>query len=519
MKLSNLKQRLIEKNSNLPENQRRISSLRKEFRNKKEHGLNELKNESIAERQVEWIPTFETRQVGEYKKNVELSNLHSQTSISLPEQKSNDIVVGDTYSVDKIKIIGITGSKGKSTTAYIVHEYLKLLGYKSVLHSSIQIDSPAGYTNKNEACEIPLYNENGLLDIIEEAEAIDADYIVLEVNESTIKKGLVNDIPFSVRALTNINPLHNVEQYSKEEYVRLKQSFFENIPANEECTCVFGLVDVFTRDDFNQLLRLNNHPKVTYGTKYICELRNADYSNIDCLLYGMSNSINGLGMEIRVKENSFDFKTNVILPHNAINFTCAIAIIEALGIFNAASFNKCVENMTIPGREEVIRVQNRTIVIGLFLEPALENFKKYKEMNEANQVKVILGAIGTGFSSWSKEFSTELFISKRSSARRFAVNYAKEYADYIYITSNDNAAENPVSIAEELQGYINNQVPSCIVVDREEAIRKAIVESQRGDIIYISGRGNRRIFCDSANTVKLIQDKEVVYKVISELGW
>lgn len=65
----------------------------------------------------------------------------------------------DENNTKDLKIIGITGSRGKSSTAYIVHEYLKQLGYKSVLYSSVKVDSPASFTNPNEAVEVAILNE------------------------------------------------------------------------------------------------------------------------------------------------------------------------------------------------------------------------------------------------------------------------------------------------------------------------------------------------------------------------
>ena len=78
-------------------------------------------------------------------------------------KKSNDL-----------KVIGITGSCGKSTTAVILHENLKALGYKSVLYSSAMVDSPASFLKKNEAYEVAVRNEESLLSIINEAEAYGA---------------------------------------------------------------------------------------------------------------------------------------------------------------------------------------------------------------------------------------------------------------------------------------------------------------------------------------------------------
>ena len=506
MKLSKLKQLLINKNNQFSENPKRVSSVRSEF-----------ERELIADKVVK--STINTETYTESKTILELGS---------PSVITDDVQYLPSYfessdnqnnnKIDSIKIIGITGSRGKSTTAYIVHEYLKSLGYKSILYSSVCVDSPFSYKDPNEPCEVSIQNEDVMLEIIEEAEAYGADYLVLEINESTISKGLTNDIPFSIRALTNIIPYHNEEQYTPEEYVRIKKSFFENIPIDEDCKCVFGLTS-FSREEFNQLLRLNNHPKFTYGTKHVCEVRHADYSSLDCLLYDMNSSLNGLDMKIRIKNQSYNFKTNVILPFNALNFTCAITILEALNILDAEKFNKVIDNIKIPGRDEIIRVNNRSIIIGLSIMPALEIFKNNKISLGLNNLKVVTGAVGTGYVNWNKIFHTEEYLSKISGFRQFAMNYVKEYADYAYLTSCDNAAENPLNIAQEMQSYLNNRIPSTIEIDRYEAIKKAIVVSETNDLIYIAGRGNRRIFCDSANTMKLIQDKEVVLEVLNNLGW
>ena len=517
MKLSILKQQLIERNKSLHENDR-ISSIRSEYKS------NLTKDNESVEIDKSYDPNMniEIKNATYYNQNETLSELDINTNLLNDEQYLPSYNVGinneNTNKLDSIKIIGITGSRGKSTTAYIVHEYIKSLGYKSILYSSIKVDSPASYIDPNEPCEISLQNENVLLDIIEEAQAYDSDYIVMEINESTISKGLTNGIPFKVRALTNIIPKHNEEQYTPEEYVKIKKSFFENIPNDEDCTCVFGLTS-FTRDEFNHLLRLNNHPKLTYSTKYVCEVRNADYTNIDCLLHEMNSSLNGLDMKIRVKDQTYDFKTSVILPFNAHNFNCAITILEALNIFDAQKFNMSIATLEIPGRDEMIKTNSRTIIIGLSIMPALEIFKNNKTGMKINKIKVVTGAVGTGFINWNKEFHTEEYLSKISGFRQYAMNYVRDNADYAYLTSCDNAAEDPYMIAQEMQRYINNEISTTIVVDREEAIKKAIIESEQGDIIYIAGRGNRRIFCDSLNTIKLIQDKDVVYKVLQDLGW
>lgn len=415
----------------------------------------------------------------------------------------------------ELKIIGITGSFGKSTTAFIVHEYLKSLGYKSVLYSSLGIDSPASIVKSNEACEIPVSSEATLLSILEETEKYEADYLIMEINESSIN--LVKDVPFNVRVLTNFNSKHNEEHYCPEEYKKIKKSFFENI-YNDECTCVLGVGSTMTKDDYQEFMKANNCPKITFSSKYLCKVREVDYQNIDVLLYELDDTLSGLQMDVLVDGKSHHFQTRTILAHNALNFICAMATIKALEVFNENKFNECIKNLTIPGREEVIQVNGRTIVIGLGLQPSLSNFKTYKNSLAIQRIKVLTGSVGSGFKSWKEKYKTIEFINGRHQVRKFAMEEVNKYADDVYLTTNDNAKEKALDICMELQEYLKD-TPSKIIVDREEAIKTIIKESKEGDLIFISGRGNRRILCDGETTTKLFKDKEIVEKTIKELGW
>lgn len=101
---------------------------------------------------------------------------------------------------------------------------------------------------------------------------------------------------------------------------------------------------------------------------------------------------------------------------------------------------------------------------------------------------------------------------------RYAMDLLKSYADFVYLTESDNASELALDICKELQNNLEGIVPSVIIVDREEAIKRAIEESNVGDVILISGRGNRRVSCNSASTIKLVKDSDVVKQVIEEVS-
>lgn len=416
-------------------------------------------------------------------------------------KKSNDL-----------KVIGITGSCGKSTTAVILHENLKALGYKSVLYSSAMVDSPASFLKKNEAYEVAVRNEESLLSIINEAEAYGADFLILEINESTIEKGFLDDVDFDVRVLTNLNPKHNLERYSEEKYVLLKKAFFENI--NDDCKCVIGLQD-YDKKLFDELLSLNNCEKLTFTSNYVANVKGVNPLDITCLLTELDSSLEGLSMRIVSDNKKYDFDTKVIARHNALNFVCVMTILKALDIFNFQSFKKCVKDVNIPGRSEVYNFLGRYVIIEPHMAKMLETLEEFKDNGLVNKIKVVVGSMGHGYKNWDERLKTQEFRKSRNKVRKYAMDLLKSYADFVYLTESDNASELALDICKELQNNLEGMVPSAIIVDREEAIKQAIEESDVGDVILISGRGNRRVSCNSESTIKLVKDSEVVEKIFN----
>ena len=166
----------------------------------------------------------------------------------------------------------------------------------------------------------------------------------------------------------------------------------------------------------------------------------------------------------------------------------------------------------------MLNVNGRTIIIGMFLNPALENFENYKKNKEIKKIKVLTGSIGYGFKTWKDKYKDEKFIKGRTASRQFAMAELEKYADYVYLTECDSAKENVRDICLELQSYLKN-TPSKIILDRERAIRSIICESKEGDLLFISGRGNKRLLCYKEDKCKVLKDLDVVKSVLKELGW
>ena len=414
-----------------------------------------------------------------------------------------------------LKIIGITGSNGKTTTALIVHEYLKSIGLKSVLFASCGIDLEISNYDKNSEVDIPIFNETSLINAIDGAIKERADYLILEINERTIEKGYIEGIPFSIRALTNIVPKHNTLSYTEEEYVNIKKSFFK-VDDEDDCTCIYTLTEKELLED---LIRQNNKPYKVVSSEYVARVKGVEEAKIDYMLHQGTkefDSLEGLNFNIKTKTKDVECHTNLIMPFNALNITLAYAILDSLGEMEDSKFNQLLEEIKIPGRDEVIRYNKRTIIISVTCTPHLEILKKYKESNKINNIILITGSFGKGFNSWLEEYKEEKFTKYVEESMRWAYSYFIKNADKIYITTNDYASSNVSELLSSQENEIKGKIAYEVIENRKAAIKKAIEESKEGDVIFISGRGNRKVFCNNTKTVEMYLDKEIVNKEIRE---
>ena len=125
-------------------------------------------------------------------------------------------------------------------------------------------------------------NESAEANALNGAIKYGADYLIIEVNERTIEKGYVKNIPFDIRAITNIIPSHNTLLYTPEQYVAIKKSFFQNIPAEDECTCIYGLTN---KDLFYEMISLNNNKYKTFASEYVAGLKGIPQEEINYMLH------------------------------------------------------------------------------------------------------------------------------------------------------------------------------------------------------------------------------------------
>ena len=230
------------------------------------------------------------------------------------------------------------------------------------------------------------------------------------------------------------------------------------------------------------------------------------------------DSIEGLSFNIKTKKDDFKINSNLLFPHNALNILLALSIIDTLGLFNNDIFNDLINNINILGRDEVIKYNGRTIIVSNTCSYHLEHLKKYQEKKQINKIRLITGSIGYGFYTWRDQYKCDKYKEYVNNSMKYIYKDINAYVDKVYITSIDNGKIIPQELIDNQIKELNKDKEYYSNIDRKETIRKAITESSDGDVIFISGRGNREIFCKSEVDVDYFKDIDIVKGAIKELG-
>jgi UDP-N-acetylmuramoyl-L-alanyl-D-glutamate--2,6-diaminopimelate ligase len=336
------------------------------------------------------------------------------------------------YGPYNIKLIGITGTNGKTSTCLMVKHFLEQFN-KSVIYIGT-----LGVIYKNE-----LFKTNNTTPNSIELNKIlnkykDVEYCVMEVTSHALELYRVSNLKFDVVALTNITGDHLDFHKTIKNYIKAKLKIFD----------LESRIKIINNDYF--YLLDNNKKYVTFGTQ-----GNYKYN-------GLKLSKNDINFKLFYNEKQINIKAPYLGKFNVENLLCAFTIINQLGfrIEDVNSFPK------IPGRMEIINNKPLTIVDYSHTTDSLKKSLELCQELNSNKVAVIFGCGG----------------DRDKSKRKDMYNVASLYSNKIIVTSDNPRTESPEKICQDIsENYI---------VDRRKAIFYGIKNVPNDWILLIAGKGH-----------------------------
>ncbi|CAM2958588.1 UDP-N-acetylmuramoyl-L-alanyl-D-glutamate--2,6-diaminopimelate ligase [Helicobacter burdigaliensis] len=349
-----------------------------------------------------------------------------------------------------LKIIGITGTNGKTTTAAMIYSILLDMGYKVGL-----LGTRGFFINEVQKREKGLTTPS-LLEIytaIHEAKKEGCEYFVMEVSSHSIVQERIEGLDFALRILTNITSDHLDYHKTLQNYRDVKNSFFSN--PND--------LKLINKDEINARYALQNC--ITYGIENPATLSVKAYSLKD-----------GITAQIFYGKEEALLDLNLFGKHNLYNALAALAAVKILENAPLGEITKHLENFGgVLGRMQIVSKKPLIIVDFAHTHDGMEQiFQSFAHQ----KIAVVFGAGGD-----------------RDRSKRPKMGFvAAKYANKIYITSDNPRSEEPQSIIEEILAGIPQALREkrqiFVEVDRREAIKKAILDVKEDEVLLVLGKGD-----------------------------
>ena len=382
----------------------------------------------------------------------------------------------------RFKLIGVTGTKGKTTTTYMIKTLLEAEGKKVGLIGTIENyigEDSLGESDRTTPESLDL--QRIFAQMVEEK----VEYVVMEVSSQALKLERVAGCNFDIGVFTNFSKEHisKNEHKDMEDYFNSKMKLFS--------MCQMGFVNI---DDFRGA-RVKREAKCqvkTYGIDNACDLLAKDIT------------ITNIGVDFKAKLGGKNERIKVDIPgrFSVYNSLAAISVAMYYGC-TPEKIKTALEAIKIPGRSELVpNKKELSIMIDYAHSPeSLENILQAVKTYTKGRVIVVFGCGG----------------DRDTGKRPLMGEIAGRIADYSIVTSDNPRTEDPEAIVKDIEAGISKTKGKYeIIVDRREAIKKAIEMANKKDLVILAGKGHEPY--QEINKVKYpFDEREIVKEIINNM--
>lgn len=375
-----------------------------------------------------------------------------------------------SYFDTDIKVVGITGTNGKTTTAAIIYSLLLDLGYK------VAMQGTRGFFINGETIEGKTLTTPMLLDNyarIDRAKKAGCEFFITEVSSHAIVQKRLEGIEFALKIHTNITSDHLDFHKTIDEYIAVKNSFF-----------VDESMKLINKDD----------PKIVFNPKNTMSYGLENPATFKIEAYSPNDGLSGL---ISFADEKTIFHSELVGSFNLYNILAAVSAVKLLTKKPLEEICAELENFGgVSGRLELISSDPKVIVDFAHTPDGIE--KALSALFPAEMI-VVFGAGG------------DRDTTKRAPMGKMVSKFAKK----IVITSDNPRSEDPKSIIEEIKKGTQNHPNTKEFVDRKEAIREALSWQEADEIVVILGKGDETTQ-EIAGKSLPFNDRETVLELLKE---
>ena len=388
----------------------------------------------------------------------------------------------DTYysEIKDLKLIGITGTNGKTTTSILIHNMLNKLGKKTAY-----IGTNGFYIGKFIK-ELPNTTPE-IIDIYElliEAKKEGCEYVCLEASSHGLDQNRLKGLTFDFAVFTNLTHEHLGYHKTMENYTKAKQKLFNMLRNNK-----YAIIN--NDDNYKDYFIVKGNNNITYS-----------FTKGDYYIKEYNITLSHSTFSVVHNNENYTFSTKMLGKHNIYNSLVSIIILNKIG-YTFEEINKVLNTVESPiGRMENINYKNNNIIIDYAHTPdGIENVLKTARELKPNKIITVIGCGG----------GTGSDREKRSEMGNLVLTMSNKT-----IFTNDNPRdEDPNQIINDLlKEKVNDNY--IIELDRKIAIKKGIEELTNNDILLILGKGHENYQIIGSNKTHF-SDKETVQEIIKNI--